>query len=242
MTVEAATYINTLNSSYPEGSSPASELDNHIRLHKAATLATWPNIAGPVTATHTELNQLTGKVPLTTTTAGQLVLMASTTISGAPSAVDFINGTGGVTISTAYNEFILVFRNITQASGNAKLRLDFSVNSGSSWAQGVTDGAVLRVDTTTPTSAALSVAYLLVNGDQANASESTGIYAIVQLVRTGTADTFGVFVRYHGSTAGRMGIFQGRLVVTTGLNAMRAYWDSGSFANTGAIDFYGRKA
>lgn len=242
MTIEAATYIDTLNASYPEGASPANELDNHARLTKSAIKSTWPNITGPVTGTQADLNQLTGKTALLADTAGQRVLMKSTTISGAPSAVDFVNGSGGVVISSAYNEFMLVFANITQASGNAKLRLDFSNDGGSTWAQGANDGEVLRIDTTTPTSAVLSTQYLPVNGDQANASESTGIYAIVQMVRNAGTETFGTFVRYHGATAGRGGFLHGRLAVSSGFNAIRAYWDSGAFANTGTIALFGRKA
>lgn len=242
MTVESATYIDTLDANYPASGDQRNEGDNHIRLVKAAIKATFPNITGPVTATQTELNQADNVTLLSTTTSGQWVRMAKTTISGAPSAVDFINGTGGVTISTAYDAFMLVFANITQASSNAKLRLDFSINGGSTWAQGVNDGEVLRIDTTTPTSNLLSTAYLPINGDQANASENTGIYAEAVLVRTGTADTFGTFVRYHGATAGRGGFLHGRLVVATGMNAFRAYWDSGSFANTGSIALYARKS
>lgn len=242
MPVESATYIDTLDANYPASGDQRNEGDNHIRLVKAAIKATFPNITGPVTATQTELNQTDNVTLLSTTTSGQWVRMAKTTISGAPSAVDFINGTGGVTISTAYDAFMLVFANITQASGNAKLRLDFSINGGSTWAQGSNDGEVLRIDGATPTSAALATAYLPINGDQTNASESTGIYAIAHMVRTGTADTFGTFVRWHGATAGRGGFLHGRLVVSTGMNAFRAYWDSGSFANTGSIALYARKS
>jgi hypothetical protein len=242
MTVESATYIDTLDANYPASGDQRNEGDNHIRLVKAAIKATFPNITGPVTATQTELNQADNVTLLSTTTSGQWVRMAKTTISGAPSAVDFINGTGGVTISTAYDEFMLVFANITQASGNAKLRLDFSINGGSTWAQGSSSGEVLRIDTTTPTSAALSTAYLPINGEQSNASANTGIYAIAHMVRTGTADTFGAFVRYHGSDSGRGGFLHSLLTVSTGMNAFRAYWDSGSFANTGSIALYARKS
>lgn len=242
MTVESATYIDTLDANYPASGDQRNEGDNHIRLVKAAIKATFPNLTGPVTATQTELNQADNVTLLSTTTSGQWVRMAKTTISGAPSAVDFINGTGGVTISTGYDAFKFEFANITQASGNAKLRLDFSIDSGSNWAQGSANGEVLRLDTTTPTAAAPSTAYLPVNGEHANASENTGIYAEVLLLRTGTADTFGVFGWYHGATAGRAGVYIGRLVVSTGMNAFRAYWDSGSFANTGSIALYARKS
>lgn len=249
MGLEAATFISELNALNPVGAIDfVREGANHLRLVKGALLTTLPNLNGVVNATPAQLNLLvglTGNIRTSTSTplAGEEVLMKSTAISGAPSAVDFINGSGGVTISSAYNEFRLVFTNITQASGNAKLRLDFSINGGSTWAQGVADGAVHRIDGASPTSAALTgVGYVPVNGEQANASENTGIYAEVRLIRNVGTDTFGVFVQYHGATAGRNGSFRGRLVVATGLNAIRAYWDSGAFANTGRIELFGRKS
>ena len=60
MTVESATYINTLDATYPAGTDPKSEGDDHIRQFKAAVKATFPNVAGAVTPTHTELNYVDG--------------------------------------------------------------------------------------------------------------------------------------------------------------------------------------
>lgn len=60
MSVESATYIYQLNVSLPSGSDPKSEGDDHIRLLKSTQLNTWPNILGPVTASHTELSYCVG--------------------------------------------------------------------------------------------------------------------------------------------------------------------------------------
>ena len=57
MTVETATYINGLDSTLPTGSDVKSEGDNHMRLIKSTIKATFPNVTGVMTATHTELNQ-----------------------------------------------------------------------------------------------------------------------------------------------------------------------------------------
>lgn len=54
------TYINTLVSTNPTGSDAKSAGDDHIRNIKTALLATFPNITAAVTATHTEINALTG--------------------------------------------------------------------------------------------------------------------------------------------------------------------------------------
>lgn len=56
MPVESATYINSLNASYPTGSDNISQGDNHIRLLKETIKATFPNIAGAVSGTHTAIN------------------------------------------------------------------------------------------------------------------------------------------------------------------------------------------
>ena len=54
MPLETGTYISDLNASNPVGASDTkSEGDNHIRLIKSTILATFPNITGAMTLTHT---------------------------------------------------------------------------------------------------------------------------------------------------------------------------------------------
>jgi hypothetical protein len=246
MTIEAATYINTLNASYPEGSSPANELDNHARLIKSALLATLPNITGPVTATHTELNQLAGATALTTATAGQMTLMKAVTISGSPSAVDFVNGSGGVVLSTAYDEYLLVFSDIRHASStNAKLRMYFSADAGSTWTAGNTIGIQVAYADGTPTAAGLGLSYLPLMAEQANASATAapGVGGQVRMNRPpGSTATLDCFVDYrgHNSGGGRGGFVRGAQQSNIA-DGLRIMWDSGNFANTGTIKLYGRK-
>lgn len=56
MALETATYINGLVSSNPPGTDQISQADDHLRLIKATVLATFPNITGAVTATHSAIN------------------------------------------------------------------------------------------------------------------------------------------------------------------------------------------
>ena len=56
MALETATHINGLNSSNPVATDAISAADDHLRLIKATLLATFPQLAGAVNATHTELN------------------------------------------------------------------------------------------------------------------------------------------------------------------------------------------
>lgn len=59
MALETATYLDSLNVSWPLGSDAESTSDDHHRLVKACLLRTFPNINGEVRATPTVLNYLT---------------------------------------------------------------------------------------------------------------------------------------------------------------------------------------
>jgi hypothetical protein len=56
MALESATYINGLVETNPTSSDNISDGDNHIRLVKAVVKATFPNVTGAITGTHTQIN------------------------------------------------------------------------------------------------------------------------------------------------------------------------------------------
>ena len=60
MALESATYISDLVSTNPTGSDGKAAGDDHIRLLKSTVKATFPNVTGAVTPTHTELNYVNG--------------------------------------------------------------------------------------------------------------------------------------------------------------------------------------
>ena len=62
MPLEVATTINQLDAANPTATDPKSQGDDHLRLLKSTVKATFPNVAGVVTPSHTELNYLTGAV------------------------------------------------------------------------------------------------------------------------------------------------------------------------------------
>lgn len=57
MSLESATYIDDLNVSNPAATDTLSQTDDHIRMLKSVLKATFPNVSGAVTPTHTQLNQ-----------------------------------------------------------------------------------------------------------------------------------------------------------------------------------------
>lgn len=60
MSLETVTYISDLVQTNPTANDPASQGDDHLRNIKKGLLATFPNVKGVVTPTHTELNYVDG--------------------------------------------------------------------------------------------------------------------------------------------------------------------------------------
>ncbi len=60
MALETGTYISDLVATNPVASDAKSQGDDHIRLIKSTVKATFPNVSGAVTPTHTELNYVDG--------------------------------------------------------------------------------------------------------------------------------------------------------------------------------------
>lgn len=58
MGLETGTYISDLNASNPASGDAKSQGDDHIRLVKSTIKATFPNVTGAVTKTHTQINAL----------------------------------------------------------------------------------------------------------------------------------------------------------------------------------------
>lgn len=61
MPLESVTHISDLVATNPTSTDPKSEGDNHLRNIKTALKTDFPNISGPVTKTHTQLNNALDK-------------------------------------------------------------------------------------------------------------------------------------------------------------------------------------
>lgn len=82
MALESATYISDLVATNPvHATDDVSVGDDHIRLLKSTLLATFPNITGAVTVTHTELNLLAGLSGVQPLDADLTAIAALTTTS-----------------------------------------------------------------------------------------------------------------------------------------------------------------
>ena len=62
MALESGTYINSLVATNPVSTDGLAAADDHMRLIKATILASFPNITGAMTATHSVLNGLDARV------------------------------------------------------------------------------------------------------------------------------------------------------------------------------------
>jgi hypothetical protein len=78
MALETGTFISDLVVTNPTGSDALAFADDHLRLIKSTVKATFPNISGAVTKTHTEINNTLDKTGDTMTGA--------LTLAGAPTA------------------------------------------------------------------------------------------------------------------------------------------------------------
>ena len=93
MTVESATYINQLDAAKPSATDLKSEGDDHIRLLKSTLQATFPNVTGAVTATHTELSRVAGVTSAIQTQLDAKAGLTSPTFTGTPAAPTADGGT-----------------------------------------------------------------------------------------------------------------------------------------------------
>lgn len=116
MSVESASYINQLDSTRPTSSDLKSEGDNHLRLLKVVLQNTLPNIAGAVTATHTQLNYVTGVTSAIQTQLDAKAPLASPALTGTPTVPTAATAT--TTTQAASTAFV---HNVLDSLGDATL-------------------------------------------------------------------------------------------------------------------------
>lgn len=118
MAVDTATFVNQFDVAKPTGGDQKSEGDDNLRHIKTVMKATFPNVSGAVTATHTEINRLVG---LTSAAAGVTSpTLASPVLTGTPIAPTAAGGTNTTQIATT--QFVVsagLSSSLPGQSGNA---------------------------------------------------------------------------------------------------------------------------
>lgn len=120
MTIESGSLISDFNNSLPTAGDLKSEGDDHIRLIKTWIKATFPNITGIVTPTHTQLNYVAGVTSAIQTQIDAKAPIASPTFTGTVTAAA-VTTTGNTILGDASTDTLNV--------GNGDLYKDASGNT-----------------------------------------------------------------------------------------------------------------
>lgn len=244
MAIETATYISDLVSTNPATADFIYEGDDHIRLVKAVVKASFPNVTGAVTLTHTQINAA-GTNP-----NGSWILLSSQTVSSTPSTVEFINGSGGVVIDANADEYLIDF-NWIRPSTAAILQFEASANGGSGWtALGLLFAQSIMVTSGVVTATTQGASAMRLTGSKSvtasAGNEASGQVSIVQHDQGATG-----VVKVRGDVSHGTGLeacitIAGSAALEAGLgsqiNALRLSWSAGTFANTsGVVRLFSRK-
>ena len=126
-------YISDLVSTNPVAADPKSEGDDHIRNIKTAIKASFPNVSGAVTPTHTELNYVDGVTSAIQTQIDTKAPVASPTFTGTPAGPTATTGTSTTQLATT--EFVAntsFTTNLPAQTGNSGKRLKTN-GTNASW-------------------------------------------------------------------------------------------------------------
>jgi hypothetical protein len=122
MGLETGTYINSLNASNPVGTDAKSAGDDHIRLVKSTIKNTFPNVAGAVTPTHTELNYVDGvtsaiQTQLDAKQTTNANITAEAGLTGAANKLAYYTGAGAKALTDflAWGRTFLAAANVADA-------------------------------------------------------------------------------------------------------------------------------
>lgn len=294
MALETGTYINSLVATNPVVGDDVAQGDDHLRLIKATLLATFPNVTGAVTPTHTELNYVDGvtsaiqtqldakaataspaltgtpTVPTaaggTNTTqaastafvtaavaavavpSGCFVLLKSTPISGTPTSVDFVNGTGGAVISSTYDEYLITLSSVKPSTDGVSLMFRTSTDAGVSYSASAGDYKYTERIYTGGSGADASdggtATHIQIASTIGNAAGEEGVSG--QLTFWAPSAATPLMVQFNTahreSTAGAaQGVIgTGFRVTAADVDAVRIMFSSGTMAS-GTIKLFGRK-
>lgn len=152
MALESGTYISDLVATNPTSSDAKSQGDDHLRFLKSTVKATFPNISGAVTPTHTELNFVDGVTSAIQAQLDAKAPIASPTFTGTPVAPTATAGTSTTQIATtafvANTSFASALPNQTGNSGK------FVTTDGTTASWSTVNAALVYLSTVTASAAA----------------------------------------------------------------------------------------
>jgi hypothetical protein len=215
MTVETALYPPSLNTAWPYPADFIAEGDDHIRLTKLVVKTTLPNITGAVTASHTELNYVTGVTSAIQTQFTAKATKAGDTYTGAhnftgatlTTATPAVGNSTTLAATTAYvqGEFAAKFTGLSGVVTATTAELNYSVGVTSSIQTQINAKASKTGDTYTGTqdfTGATTTVATQTLGDNSTLAASTAFVNITAMnagLPTTLADA-GKFAQSDGTT------------------------------------------
>lgn len=260
---DSASYVGAFDTAIPQvATCTVSQLDDFIRHVKTVAKASFPNVTGAVTPTHTELNYvdgvtsaiqtqldaLTALVALRALLSGNDVLLRSVSISGTPSAVDFVNGGSGVVLSATYDELLFTLSAVKPSTDGAALLFRTSTDGGSTFASTSGDylfsGARSSAGSVTAfqDSGTATSIQLLGGASAGNASGEEGVSGHIRMWRPSAALPFQIewMLGFRNTAGAPVAVWgTGYRAASADVDAVRFLQDSGTFAS-GTIKMFGR--
>jgi len=246
MALETATYIDGLVATNPTATDDVSQGDNHIQLLKSTIKATFPNVAGAVTPTHTELNYVDGVTSAIQTQINATWVKLLVQSPTGDAAVDFVHGTSGVVIDSTYDEYCFVLNKVTLQTDGARLSLRYSTNGGSSYDEKPANyilQTVVATGTSITTASDTSGSFLIAGAVGNVADAEDGICGEVTIYSPSAATRFrikGQTAHLNASAADTFQIFTGYTDTDENADAFRFAASSGNITG-GTISLYARK-
>lgn len=191
MALETGTYISDFVLTNPTGADDRSTADDHLRLIKSFINATFPNVTGAVTATHTELNLIDG---FTGSTADLNLLSGLVSAGLTNTELGYVRDVTSL-IQAQIDGKQPLDTDLTTLAGLAKTNSNFIVGNGTNW--------TVESDTTVRMSLGLGAIALVDSIDSAQIDTDAvtmtelqtaiGTYATTSLGTAGTFTTGGYY-------------------------------------------------
>lgn len=254
MALESATYISDLVATNPVSGDNVGAGDDHVRLLKSTIKASFPNVTGAVTPTHTELNfvdgvtsaiqtQLDAKVALTA--AGRWAQIGTTQSPSAVATLDLINGSGGFVIDSTYDMYLLELIALKPATDTANLWIRTTTDASSFGTSGYEyayEYIQAGSSAVTVTSSASALA-IIVASNVGNASGEAGVYAQIHIYQPSAASR--CFFQWQASyaeatsSAGTNSVGMGTQNLTSNVDGIRIMFSTGNITS-GTVRLFGR--